>query len=542
MKKENAYKLFLAPMVILLTVGCSMSNRSKGSSYKESSSASSDTSTSTSENSNSSSKTSSSSSSYEDSSSEPYIPGDPVLADSEKYQEFWNPSSKLSINIELSREAAEFINDYQYNHDDSTYHSYYVPCTFTLVMNDEEYVFEEVGIRQKGNMSRDHCLIDGHFHLGSLAHYKLSFKETFDDVEYDEIVPLQQFKKTWDDNADRKNRKKRTLFDMEKIDIKWNRNNDQTRSKQAYALKLFRDNGVLAGHSSLADTFISITGDTPINTTYEVLECIDSVFIKRHFDEPRADGDLYKCTYTNRGAANFSSSYKVGDQIGVEDDTKQYHPVYDLKTNKKKNTTHTGLLNLISVINDKKSSASEYASKIEKVMDMQNFMMMESIAYLLGNFDDMRNNANNYYLYIASTTNIAYIIPYDFDRCLGAGAEGRQDYMTSFSPESTKMQCSGNWQTISLYWRTVCTSTSSSSGHANVERVEKYRALYQSNIEYLINNRILSYDTFSAFVNSFPVDYRGNPDEAGYDNTTFADYLQKKIQAIKDNTTYNINI
>ena len=140
-----------------------------------------------------------------------------------------------------------------------------------------------------------------------------------------------------------------------------------------------------------------------------------------------------------------------------------------------------------------------------------------------------------------------YIIPYDFDRCLGAGCEGRQDYMTNFSPESTKMQCNGDWQNQIIYWRTVCKTTESSSGYANIPQIEEYRAMYQSNIENLLNNQIISTQSFTQFVNSFPSAYRGNPNGAGNNNTTFANYLAKKIKAIKDSNSkglvnYNIEV
>ena len=132
---------------------------------------------------------------------------------------------------------------------------------------------------------------------------------------------------------------------------------------------------------------------------------------------------------------------------------------------------------------------------------------------------------------------MCYVIPYDFDRCFGAGAEGRQNYMTSFSPESTKMQCSDNWQSMNIYWRTICTTTNAESGHASVKRVEEYRALYQKNIEDLLNNGVVSYNSFKTYVNGFPASYRGNPDGSGNNNTSFSNYLSLKVQAIKDAKT-----
>ena len=469
---------------------------------------------------------------------------DPVIKDSEDYKTFWNPNTELSISIEMSQEAADFIDRYQSDHDDSTYFDYYVPCNVVIEMNGQTYNFEEVGIRQKGNLSRRSILYEDDFSIYRLAHYKLSFKETFDDEEYTSISQLNAFAKTWEDSNAKKARKKRTLFDMEKIDIKWNRNDDASKSKQSFALKQFRNHGVLAGHDTLAETTMNITGKDPIYATYEVFECIDSVFIKRHFGEEHADGDLYKCCYTDRGPANMSSNYTIGDEIGIEKNSTGYHPVYDLKTNKKKNTTHTNLYNLFSVVNDKTSSASVFKGKLEGVLDVKSFLMYESIAFLLGNFDDMRNNANNYYLYFTSGEKpIAYVIPYDFDRCLGAGCEGKQEFMTNFSAESTKMQCTGNWQVMNIYWRTICASSDANSQHKNVERVEEYRAMYQKNIEDLLNKGDFSTTSFTSYVNSFPEAYRGDANGDGSGNINFAEYLSMKIAKIKEcNPSYDIKV
>ena len=516
--------LFLSPAFILLLVGCTVTPEVSNTSTIESES--------------------SESSSYEDA-PDPTFDEDVLLESSAEYKAFWNNTTSLNFTITMSQEAADFINNYQYNHDDSTYFDYYVPCTFTYTMNGETTTMEEVGIRQKGNMSRTHMLVDNNFSLEKLAHYKLSFKQTFDDEEYEEIEALRPFKKDWsEDEAGKKARKKRRLFDMEKIDIKWNRCDDESKSKQSYALKTFRENGVLAGNDTLAKTTLQIEGKeaNSVTTTYEVLECIDDVFISRHFSESKAQGDLYKCTYSRTGQANFSKSYKVGNQIGKEDNVKNYHPSYDLKTNKK-TSNHEALLQFINIINDKTSSAEEYSKILPHYLDVQGFLKYEAIAYLCGNFDDMRNNANNYYLYFASETGLAYFIPYDFDRCFGAGSEGRKQYMTDFSPESTKMQCNGDWQNINLYWRTICQSDSSASGHKNVERVEAYRALYQHTIEKLLNDEIVSIDTFAAYVNGFPEEYRGNPNGAGQNNINFANYLDLKIRSIKENAKdYDIKV
>lgn len=508
--------LFLSPLLLIALTGCTINT-----------------------------KTTSDNKSNQDSSITPSDPidGDPEIIDSEEYLELFNPTSLVSLEIKMSLDAARFMNDYQTNHSDSTYFDYYVPCNVKLTLNGRIYEFEEVGIRVKGNLSRNHFLNNDNFSLDSLSHYKLSFKQTFDDAEYDNIPALNKFKKTWDDTSKRKERKNRTLFGMEKIDLKWNRNGDETKLKQAYTLKTFRDQNLLAQHDTLGIISLGIKDKSSISTTYEILECIDDIFIKRHFPKEEAAGDLYKCTYTS-APANFSSNYTVGNQIGVENNANNYHPSYDLKTNKKK-STHTDLLNLIRVFNENSTPASTYKNKLEQYFDVTNFVKEEAIAFIAGNPDDFRNNMNNYYLYFSSTSHRAYYIPYDFDRCFGMGTLAKQEDMTNFSAESTKMQLSGNWQESNIFWRTICSNTS----QKNIERIEEYRNLYQTTIEQLLNNKTISTESFNNYVTSYSSTYGCNKNGAGYDyssgnsNITFSNYLSKKISKIKQiNTTYDIKV
>ena len=76
-----------------------------------------------------------------------------------------------------------------------------------------------------------------------------------------------------------------------------------------------------------------------------------------------------------------------------------------------------------------------------------------------------------------------------------------------------------------------------------MKRVEEYRAMYQKNIEDLLNNKIICFETFTAYVLTFPLEYRGEYDGAGNDNIPMNEYLEKKIASIKQNNpSYNIEV
>lgn len=132
MKTKTLIKLFLSPIFIFSITSCGLLNINRNSSDEASSFSSEEKDSPT-----SSSKDSSMSS---DSLVPDEIPNkeydvDVVLNSSEGFEEFWNPHSSLYFNITMSQEAANFINDYQSNHDDSTYFDYYVPCTFSYTLN-----------------------------------------------------------------------------------------------------------------------------------------------------------------------------------------------------------------------------------------------------------------------------------------------------------------------------------------------------------------------------------------------------------------------
>jgi hypothetical protein len=58
--------------------------------------------------------------------------------------------------------------------------------------------------------------------------------------------------------------------------------------------------------------------------------------------------------------------------------------------------TSRKMANFISVVNSVKSGKSPQ-NALENVLDVQEFLAFEGVSYTLGNFDDQRNNYNNYF-------------------------------------------------------------------------------------------------------------------------------------------------
>ena len=273
----------------------------------------------------------------------------------------------------------------------------------------------------KGNTSRT-SFWDSSSGMYNLVHFKISFQETFDDAEYYGSSAL-----VWNDTNARKERKDRTFATLEKIDMRWNKNDDPTYIREIYAYDMYRSYGVLAPHTNLAS--VDIGNDHA--GVWVFYEPIDKIFLEKNLSPEALGGDLYKLGWTSEPASFTSfSSYGVED----EDACKFY--VYDLKTNKK-TSTHASLKNLINTLN---SSACTKQS-FESVVDIDNFLLYAAVSYMIGNPDDLRNNYNNTYVYFRADTGKAMFIPYDMDRGFGCNKDWNPsgDHLTTESPFQSKV-------------------------------------------------------------------------------------------------------
>lgn len=323
-----------------------------------------------------------------------------------EYETFFDLNTRIEITIKMSKdELIKLDNDYHHYDYNGGKSPLSRACDVEIKFGTSTYNFTQVGIKMKGNTSRTSFLNDKN-EINNLIHYKLDFSDTFGDTYYDgSEYSLTQ---------DKSERKDRRFLGMEKLDLKWNRNYDGTHIRQVYAYQVFEDFGVMALKMNIGKVNLQIGNDKPKSLgIFEVAEVVDKIFIERRLAVEEVGGDLYKCCYTNMGPANLNAN-KLDSIIGVEDEETGYFPIYDLKTNKK-TSTHQELKNLINYLN----SNSVTKDGLAQYVNMDNFLMEEAVAYVLGNPDDLRNNYNNYYIYFGNTSKKAYFIPYDWDRCLG---------------------------------------------------------------------------------------------------------------------------
>ena len=337
-------------------------------------------------------------------------------SDERIFEQLFDINNFIQIEIEISDE--ELLNiqkDYEtYREKGSKSPIYREASMFITIKTNVDcytYYIENIGLRMKGNTSRTdfYSKEDGQYNL---IHYRVKFMD-------DEFATL--------DN----------------LELKWNRNDDGTYLREYYAYEMFRDHNILAPHVNLSTLDVG----NLYQGVFTIYEPIDKNFIEKYVPEKDQGGDLYKCAWTWNGA-----DMSTQCSIGVEDEENALFYNYDLKTNKK-DSTHEQMKNLLKVVN----SSSLTKSKLESVVDMDQFLMFSAVSYFVGNPDDMRNNYNNHYIYFMKSSGKAVFIPYDMDRVLGVtkGWNPAADGMTGVSPYSTKAKGANDFQKNPLFIYTV---------------------------------------------------------------------------------------
>ena len=403
--------------------------------------------------------------------------------------EFFNYENQIQIVINITKdELNKLDNDHKVNNKET-----YRMCSLEITYLGLHFHYEEVGIRQKGNLSRGEILSGESINL---RHYKLSFEETFDD-EYTENP------KVWEDEKAKAYREDRKFFGENKIDIRWNRNEDHTYLKEYYAYELYRSSGALAPRSNPVNVSLNIDGDKQNMGVYLAVENMNKSFIKRNFVKASRGGNLYKITWGSGEGGTFKSIndrlFGVETQIKNGDTFVQQSYTYDLKTNKD-TPDHTFIKSFISTISSNDFHGSDSYDFFSSYSYYDAFISYLSCSYLLGDPDDLRGNYNNTYVYFAPN-NDSYqivIIPTDNDRALGASGEGGNPlghYGTKTKPFDSRTGYSTN--DSPLFKKTIISSNSTT-----------IRSDYLNKINEIINGQYFNIDKFTSIFNKVKDNYQ----------------------------------
>lgn len=452
--------------------------------------------------------------------------------DEELYSQLFDLNNKITIQIDMSdSELQKLQDDYEYYNSFGSKSPIYRMGTMIITIQTAtgtaSYRMGEVGVRMKGNTSRTD-FYNAEEGIYKYIHLKLDFQETFDDEDdYGTDV------KVWDNEDLRDQRKDRTFAGLESLEMRWNKCYDQTYLKETYAYALYRSEGVMAPLTNLC----SFDWSGVHMGIYCIVEPVDKLFLEKRLPEEEQGGDLYKCGWP----ASFTSL----DSIGIENENKGEFYVYDLKTNKK-TSDHSALKNWLTALNYSAMTKEALAELVE----MDEFLSYAAVSYFLGNPDDLRNNYNNFYLYLKPSGK-AVIIPYDLDRCLGITYEWDPtgNAVTRDNPFSEEMAAvdglGAHGQQNPLYLYSVVRGGFYVREYADVlRRVEQNELLTPESFErYFVRSSTLYAGEETPSKTLYNAEWRQFPftlEDGIGGNLSFENYITRKM-AVYENCMSNID-
>ena len=403
------------------------------------------------------------------------------------YAALFDNANYHKITISFSRENFDKLIDDMQNYNDQfgSYRDNTIQEVDILYEDGDGNVIEEfeVGFRTRGNIfsRRLPVYFDDH---GNIAGYQqvsfqLEFNDTFDYPE---------------NSTEYKALKERRLFDLEQLNFKYVRADDTAIVTEIAAYELYRAAGLVAPDTALTVVYFDIDGDVIPYGLFTMVEPIDDVFVRRYFgkNQDGSIGDLWKCVWQNGGPATLETlnawDYDGfdNDRLGVSDYNAGYRMDYQLKTNKD-TSDFSSMLSFMERLND--PTVTNFKNVLNQALDVDTWLKTLAVAFLVGNPDDYRNDANNYYIYFYE--GVAVYIPYDNDQCLGFGWNpfGDQDWNLSYTVN------------LDIYYNRTAQSWISYDDLVlvkNVFRYSDYQAIYEDYLDEFTDSEdgIFDYDAF----------------------------------------------
>ncbi|MDF2700812.1 MAG: hypothetical protein K0Q49_2375 [Haloplasmataceae bacterium] len=441
----------------------------------------------------------------------------------EDFHRLFSNDIKHEITIEISdtewKKMHQDMNNYHNQYGNYKSDTYY---RANMIYKDQYGTIEidQVGFRTKGNTSR--VLPQNSDGTLNSSHYKIKFDETFDNQV---------------NTFDYQSLNNRKFFDLEELNLKYNRNYDSTYISEIFSYNLFNLVGVKAPRATLATFTLKIDHKEILLGVYNIIEPIDKEFIDKRYEEDEATGNLYKCLWQDFGPATLINNY-LPKAIGIKDASINYRPSYDLKTNKEK-FDFKDLKSFINNIN--KLNGSEFQNYIENNFEVDNFLKLLALGVLIGNPDDYRSMGNNYYLYHNTNSNKFEMIPYDYDHSLGQGWIGEPAF-TNYSIGASIY----DWPNNNLIWNNPV----GNGTHPLVDKVlsiKKYQDKYEQYLNDYItpNNDIFNYNSFLEqyyrYKNLYNIDAMTSKQNYVFGERNSRWYFEQKIKDIKDQLNYYKN-
>lgn len=162
-----------------------------------------------------------------------------------------------------------------------------------------------------------------------------------------------------------------------------------------------------AGFPAPKASYVALYFNNEFRGLYVNVEHIDEQFVKsRYFGN---EGNLYKCTYP-------ADLHYKGDEAELYKESFWGKRAYELKINEELDD-YSDLADFIAVLNS--TPTENFKCEIEKVFNVDHYLLVMAFDILVGNWDGPLYNKNNFYLYHNLSSGKFEYIPYDLDNTFG---------------------------------------------------------------------------------------------------------------------------
>lgn len=256
------------------------------------------------------------------------------------------------------------------------------PATVQFLSTVADTLIDTVAVRLRGNTS--------------LFSPKKSFK-----IDLNAFIPGQKY------------------ADLEKLNVNANQN-DPSLLRAGLSWNILRRMGLAGSRTS----HVKLLLNGEYMGAYLNTEHFDEEFVEEYYD--RDNGNFYKCLWP-------ATLEFLGDNPELYKFEVNGRRVYEIKTNKEEDD-YSDLAAFIDILNN--TPDADFPCAIEQVFNVADFLKVQALDVVSGNWDGYAGNKNNFYLYHNPQTGLFEYIPYDLDNTwgidwLGQDWETRDPYLWS---------------------------------------------------------------------------------------------------------------
>ena len=255
------------------------------------------------------------------------------------------------------------------------------PIWVTATIEFEENIWENVGIRFKGNSSLKSAWTSGNL--------KIPFKLDFDQFE-DDFPEIED----------------QRFYGFKQLTLASNFN-DNSFLREKVAADIFRDFGVPSANTAFYEVYVDY-GEGPVYFgLYTMVEVVDDTVIEEQFESD--EGNLYKPSGT--GATFAANSFNEAS--------------FDKETNQDEDD-YSDILSLYDTLHadNRLTDPEAWRAGLEEVFDVDTFLRWLAVNTVIQNWDTYGIMNHNYYLYTNPEDGLITWIPWDNNHALsGTGKQ-----------------------------------------------------------------------------------------------------------------------